>query len=94
MAAGLDLTIGGERCPRSRRLGARLPLFGHSYEEPDACPPIPSDCPRDIESVDEDTCEEEDPEEMTPCREMTEPGWCVDVGNTCYGGVKQTINRV
>ena len=90
-AAGLDLTIGGERCPASRRLGARLPLFGHGYEEPDACPPIPSGCPRDIASVDDDTCEEEDPEAMTSCRDMTGPGFCVDTGNTCYGGADAGI---
>ena len=72
-AAGLDLTIGGEPCPFSRRLGARLPLFGHSYEEPDACPPIPSGCPRDIASVDDDTCQEEDPEAMPACRGLTAP---------------------
>ena len=90
-AAGLDLTIGGERCPASRRLGARLPLFGHSYEEPDACPPIPSGCPRDIASVDDDTCEEEDLEAMTACRDMTGPGFCVDTGNTCYGGADAGI---
>ena len=90
-AAELDLTIGGERCPASRRLGARLPLFGHGYEEPDACPPIPSGCPRDIASVDDDTCEEEDPEAMTACRDMTGPGFCVDTGNTCYGGADAGI---
>ena len=94
-AAGLDLTIGGERCPASRRLGARLPLFGHSYEEPDACPPIPSGCPRDIASVDDDTCQEEDPEGMPACRGLTAPppggGFCVDTGNTCYGGANAGI---
>ena len=94
-AAGLDLTIGGERCPASRRLGARLPLFGHGYEEPDACPPIPSGCPRDIASVDDDTCEEEDPEAMPACRGLTAPppggGFCVDEGNTCYGGADAGI---
>ena len=61
------MTIGGERCPSSRRLGARLPLFAHGYyEAPDACPPIPGDCPRDISSVDDDTCDEV--EGPPPCR--------------------------
>ena len=64
-----------------------LPLFG-SYE-PDACPPIPDGCPRDVQSVDDDTCEEV--EDAPACREMTEPGWCVDVGNTCYGGADAGI---
>jgi hypothetical protein len=82
------LTIGGERCPSSRRLGARLPLFAHGYyEAPDACPPIPGDCPRDISSVDDDTCDEV--EGPPPCRGLNAippfGGFCVDEGNTCYG---------
>ena len=39
----------------------------------------------------DDTCEEEDLEAMTACRDMTGPGFCVDTGNTCYGGADAGI---